>query len=354
MRALALLAALALVPAPAYATSLTDKTANIDNPTTTPVGEVDFPYTHRFSAAGGKVANSPTFTLSTGLTSWLELAGRYASSSDLNGNFNEWELLAKGQLPPLGVPVGFTGMVGYNGAAGSIDGAILATYDLGPLALRAIARGFANGYGVAGPTLAAGGGVIWHLNPLVALSADLNSVVYTTNAAGIGSQTAGGALAPAWSGAVTVKLPSTPHSLSLYATNGNTATLEGASRGSGTVRYGFEFMVPFSNFGRYAAWWGAPGEATPPPQPGPRTQAGLGVRIANFKYAPGDLTVPVGATVTFANDDAVAHTATADDGSWDSGLLETGKTWSHTFPAAGDYPYHCAPHPFMKGTIHVR
>jgi plastocyanin len=349
-RTLPLALVLALAPAPAVATSLTDKTVNLDNPNTTPVGEVDFPFTHRFSVAGGKVSNSPTFTLSTGLTSWLELAGRYASSSDVQ-NFNEWELLAKGQLAPSGWPVGFTGLAGYNGGAGSIDGQLLASYDLGPISLRAAGRAFSNGYGVAGPTLAAGGGLIWHLNPLVALSGDINSVVYTTNAAGIGAQTAGGSLMPAWSGAIAVKLPYTPHSLSLYATNANTHTLEGVSRGSGTVRYGFEFMVPLSNFGRYAAWLGmGPAEAPKAPEAGP-TKA---VEIATFKYTPADLTIPPGTTVVFTNKDAVAHTATADDGSWDSGMIETGKTWSHAFPAKGDYPYHCAPHPFMKGTIHVK
>lgn len=343
--------ALVLAPAPALATSLTDKTANLDNPNTTPVGELDFPFTHRFSVAGGKVANSPTFTLSTGLTRWLDLAGRYASSSDVQ-TFNEWELLAKAQLPPMGLPVRFGALAGYNGAAGSVDGAIQASYDLGPFSLRAAGRGFTNGYGVAGPTLAAGGGLLWHLNPVVALSGDFNSVVYTTNAAGIGAQTAGGTLMPAWSGAIAVKIPYTPHSLSLYATNANTHTLEGVSRGSGTVRYGFEFMVPLSNFGRYAQWLGVPTEEAA--RPAVATGPGQAIAIKDFKYGPADVTIKAGTAVVFNNDDAVGHTATADDGSWDSGMIDPGKTWSHAFPAKGDYPYHCAPHPFMKGTIHVQ
>jgi len=58
--------------------------------------------------------------------------------------------------------------------------------------------------------------------------------------------------------------------------------------------------------------------------------------------------------VRWTNNDQLVHTITADDGSWDSGPIEPGKTWSHTFAQAGEFAFHCTPHPFMKALIVVR
>jgi plastocyanin len=67
------------------------------------------------------------------------------------------------------------------------------------------------------------------------------------------------------------------------------------------------------------------------------------------------LVVSVGATVTWTNTDSVPHTVTADDGSFDSGSLDPGATFSHTFDAAGSFDYHCAiPGHNMQGTVQVR
>jgi plastocyanin len=57
--------------------------------------------------------------------------------------------------------------------------------------------------------------------------------------------------------------------------------------------------------------------------------------------------------VTWTNLDGVAHTVTADDGSWGSGTLGQGATYSHVFTSPGTYTYHCAIHPFMTGTVTV-
>jgi plastocyanin len=51
--------------------------------------------------------------------------------------------------------------------------------------------------------------------------------------------------------------------------------------------------------------------------------------------------------------DSVPHTATADDGSFDTGPLEEGKLKSETFKRAGTFTYHCAIHPSMHGTVEV-
>lgn len=85
----------------------------------------------------------------------------------------------------------------------------------------------------------------------------------------------------------------------------------------------------------------------------PETDAGSEVAIVNFTFAPDSLTVKVGTTVTWTNQDSMRHTVTSDDGFFDSGLFGQGETFSYTFAEAGTYPYYCIPHPYMKGTIIV-
>lgn len=77
------------------------------------------------------------------------------------------------------------------------------------------------------------------------------------------------------------------------------------------------------------------------------------VEIKDFKYSPATLTVKVGDTVTWTNKDLAGHSATADDGSFDTGVLSQGKSGSFTFTKAGTFAYHCLPHPNIKGTIVV-
>ncbi len=79
-----------------------------------------------------------------------------------------------------------------------------------------------------------------------------------------------------------------------------------------------------------------------------------GVTISNFAFQPAQITVPVGTTVTFTNNDAMAHTVTSDAGIFDSGNLSTGQTYTYTFTKAGTCPYHCAIHRSMKGTVIVK
>jgi plastocyanin len=62
----------------------------------------------------------------------------------------------------------------------------------------------------------------------------------------------------------------------------------------------------------------------------------------------------VGTTVVWTNNAPLAHTVTADHGSYDSGLIDVGKRWSYTFSRAGTYEFHCTPHPFMTGVVVVK
>lgn len=86
------------------------------------------------------------------------------------------------------------------------------------------------------------------------------------------------------------------------------------------------------------------------PTEGSLTEA---VEIRDFAFQPGNLKVPVGATVTWTNYDAAPHTATANDGSWDTGMLNKGDSAPITFDESGTYDYYCILHPDMKAQISV-
>lgn len=80
------------------------------------------------------------------------------------------------------------------------------------------------------------------------------------------------------------------------------------------------------------------------------------VAIRDFTFQSDSISVPAGATVTWVNCEPFGvepHTTTADGGAWDSPDLPIGTRFSHTFPAAGSFPYHCTPHPFMLGKVVV-
>lgn len=75
--------------------------------------------------------------------------------------------------------------------------------------------------------------------------------------------------------------------------------------------------------------------------------------IKNFKHAPGQLFVKKGTIIEVTNDDLVGHSVTAQDGSFDTGIISNGSTVSLTMDTVGAFGYHCTPHPNMTGTITV-
>jgi plastocyanin len=77
------------------------------------------------------------------------------------------------------------------------------------------------------------------------------------------------------------------------------------------------------------------------------------VEIVDFAYDPDPVTIEEGGKVIWQNEDSAPHTATADDGSFDTGTLEEGKLGSETFKEAGTYSYICSIHPDMTGTVEV-
>jgi plastocyanin len=81
--------------------------------------------------------------------------------------------------------------------------------------------------------------------------------------------------------------------------------------------------------------------------------SGDAVTIADFAFDPDGLTVAAGTTVTFTNEDSAAHTATAEDDSFDTGELEGGDSAEVTFDEPGEVSYFCNIHNYMQGTVTV-
>jgi plastocyanin len=77
------------------------------------------------------------------------------------------------------------------------------------------------------------------------------------------------------------------------------------------------------------------------------------VVIQRFTFGPSDVRVRAGERVTWVNCDLESHTSTADGGTWASPLISPGGAFTQTFPVAGEFTYHCEPHPFMIGRVIV-
>jgi plastocyanin len=99
-------------------------------------------------------------------------------------------------------------------------------------------------------------------------------------------------------------------------------------------------------------------KATPTPTPKPVTKY---VTIEdtpngsyNFAFSPATVTIPVGGIVTWTNKSQTPHNVTSTNGNTlNSGLMNTGKTFSFKFTKSGTYHYDCSIHPYMMGTVIV-
>jgi len=86
---------------------------------------------------------------------------------------------------------------------------------------------------------------------------------------------------------------------------------------------------------------------------GPTSEPKL-IRINEFRFAPSDLSVAVGDTVVWTNDDALLHTTSADSGAWSSPEMRQGERFRFVAVRAGRFSYHCSAHPVMRATLVVR
>jgi hypothetical protein len=97
----------------------------------------------------------------------------------------------------------------------------------------------------------------------------------------------------------------------------------------------------------------SPGSSNGSSGPAPNCANPCTIIIANSAFGNGQtVVVRAGTTVTWVNKDNTQHTTTSDTGVWDSGIMNTGKSFSFTFSSPGTFPYHCNVHP-MVGTIQV-
>jgi len=339
-----------------------DRTPNLSADWLVRPGTVQFNFLHRFVRSPqpvAKVTNFPTFLVATSLRRGTTLGFNYSTNSTLAPAYpNEWEFF--GRVHPFseagGFPLDLGGQLGWNLAAKGLDGELSLGRNLGPLRLIAVGRALSNPYRKgAGAQIALGGGAVLHFTRHLGVHGD--AVRLTEPSVARGEKTA-------WSVGLAIAIPNTPHTISLHATNTNTGTLQGASRGASQIRYGFEFTIPIT-LARYfghtrapapvPATAAAPSVAAPGVVPtGPVTGPVLKSGMQGVQFTAATLEIAVGTTIEWRNEDPVAHTVTADDDSFDSGMIEGGQVWRYTFTRAGTYPFHCTPHPFMKGTIVVK
>ena len=86
---------------------------------------------------------------------------------------------------------------------------------------------------------------------------------------------------------------------------------------------------------------------------GEESAEGPSVMIADIVFAPPALTVAAGTTVTWTNEAWAPHTATAEDGSFDSDRLDQGASLELTYDESGTFGDHCSFHPGMVGSVVV-
>jgi plastocyanin len=362
---------IALLGAPAAlsAQSLLDRPPNVSGDWVVSSGVVQFNFVHRFVRSGAperKVTNFPTFVVALGLPSRTMIGFAYATNSTLAARYpNEWEFFARHQLfsELEGAPLDVGGQVGYNIASEGVDGEVSLAKRAGPARVTAAGRILADPFESGKTRFALGGGATLRITRNLALAGDASTLVNRDTARGE---------RVAWSAGVHLAIPSTPHTLSLQATNTNTTTLQGVSRGESRTRFGFEYTVPITlarYFGRRQAPAAEPPPAEPPPAPvqadtarpapAPPPAARPAARVVrvgmrNLTYIPKRIEITAGTAVAWRNDDPLAHTVTAVNRSFDSGLIDGGGTWRRTFDRPGTYEVFCQPHPFMKATIVVR
>ena len=201
----------------------------------------------------GRSPTSPPFLVGTGLPHRTMIGFLYSTNSTLTPRYpNEWEFFGRwlALSQDAGAAVDLSGQVGYNLAAEGVDGEISVARALGKVRLIGVTRVLDDPSG-NDADFAVGGGLVIRVHRYIALAGDL--VTLTDRDSLLGEEVA-------WSAGVQLAIPGSPHTLSLQATNTNTATLQGASRGTSQVRYGFEFTIPIT-LSRYF------GKHQPPPPP---------------------------------------------------------------------------------------
>lgn len=337
----AALAALLVLPSAGHSQSLLERGPNVAGPWLAAPGVLQFNFVHRFvrgPAPERKITSFPTFLLAAGLPASAMAGLQYSTNSTLAGRYpNEWEFF--GRVTPLraagGAPVDAGVTIAWNLAAQGPGAEAAVARDIGPARVIALARLLADPDDT-GADAAVGGALVLRLARHVAVAADIAALTDRDDDERV-----------AWSAGLQLAIPSSPHTLSLAASNTGGTTMQSASRGGSGTRYGFEFTIPIT-LSRYL------GARAPAGEVEARTDSVVTVRIANLRYGIPLLEVEEGTVVEWVNDDPLVHTVTALDGSFDSGEIRPGQRWRHRFTTRGRAAYRCTPHPTMRGEVRVR
>ncbi|MEX1184822.1 MAG: plastocyanin/azurin family copper-binding protein [Gemmatimonadota bacterium] len=344
-----------VAPAAASAQSLLERSPNLGGAWVAQPGVLHFHFLHRFEATDAptrKVLNSPTFLMAAGLPGRTMAGARYATSSLVRPGFaNEWEFF--GRWAPLsesgGAPLDLSVHGAWNQAAESFDAELAAARSLGRLRVLGAVRGFTDAYHAGESRVALAAGMSLRLHEWVALGADAASLLQSEDGEDV-----------AWSAGLQLQIPYAPHTFSLHVSNAHTNTLQGSSRGADRL-WGFEFTVPLT-LSRYfggRAPSTASGAAAAPGAPAD-TVIGAEVTMDNMlRFVPDTVRIRAGQAVRWRNTSDLLHTVTANPdmavrpefvqlpagaAPFDSGNIEPGAAFVHTFTTPGTYVYMCIPH----------
>jgi plastocyanin len=349
MRVVLVVLLLGVVSSTAVGQSALERGPNLTGTWTVSPGVLQFNFIHRFRvgpAPAHKVTNSPTFVFAAGPVDWLTLAARYASNSLTTGEGakpNEFEGLVKWRLfggPGRG-PLTVAAIPAYNFTTKSADGELAVDYTTRALTLSAAGRALASPYDIDAARFAVAGGAAFRLNDYVAIVADVAALTERVSPSVPN--------VAAWGAGLQFAIPGSGHTVSLHATNSGVNTLEGASLGSSDVLYGFEFTIPI-RLARFAPLFSGRRSSERTDASG---SAAATIEIRDLRFPSDTTTVRVGEAVRWVNLDPVEHTVTFDDGGMTSPLFGLRGAYRQVFDRPGVYPYHCTPHPFMRGVVKV-
>ncbi len=351
----AVTAAALATSSPLSAQSVLDRPPNMHGTWVGSSGTVQFNVMHRFAAGDPPeraVRNTPTFLVATGVPGNGLAGARYATSSPwIRGFPNEWEFFVRytpmAELDERSFDLSLTGA--YNQAADSFDGQITLARRIGPLRVLTAGRAFSQAFreGEARSAIAAGANL--RLSHSTALAADLATLLDR----GPGERMA-------WSAGLQIQIPTTPHTLSIHASNAHTTTLQGSSIGGATTLWGFEFTIPVTLSRYIGTGPSPPSDPESGPEPSLVGEDRLfDVEIEDLAFAPEAIQIQAGDMVRWTNTSLLIHTVTAHpdrvaDPSrvllpegvepFDSGDLAPGESFTQVFPVPGEYIYLCIPH----------
>ncbi len=344
---------------PVAGQGVVDRTPNLEGGWTGSPGALTVHVVHRFWRVGpgtdDKLVNSPTMLLGLPMGPDVLVGGRYASNSLLAADrFNEWELF--GRWARQSGPFHLAASGAWNSAAQALDAEVSATSSprgsssaegSSPSRLRVLTawRLHQAGEETGGTGWSVAGGAVLRLSENVSAAADLGRRRMPATSR---SRT--------WGAGVQLRIPASPHTLSIQATNTRTSTLRGSATPDRTV-WGFEFTMPLTPArylpGRRSGPQGATPGATPSEGADPE------VVMTDLAFVPDTLRVRSGTQVRWTNTSELVHTVTAhpdrvrDPGSiklpegaepFDSGNLFPGETFVWRFETPGVYRYLCIPH----------